>query len=57
MEPFSKVPVSIPVEQASETVLRSCGACRHVCCLGIPPGRHVSAGMEPAIGQGRPDSY
>lgn len=25
--------------------------------VGMPPGRHVSAGMELAIGQGRPDSY
>lgn len=25
--------------------------------LGMPPGRHVSAGMELAVGQGRPDSY
>lgn len=25
--------------------------------LGMPPGRYVSAGMELAVGQGRPDSY
>lgn len=25
--------------------------------LGMPRGRHVSFGMELAIGQGRPDSY
>lgn len=55
MEPLNKDYLSAPVEIHGGDVFKDPAVVS--AGLGMPPGRHVSAGMELVVGQGRPDSH